>query len=694
MKKNYISQFYSGFLCMLFCFLPLSGFSAEANALNSVNMDYNSSYSLNFLSGISANSVLSYFNNTTANFGPRLENGSFIQATSNNTFFGCSDIVMPTLRIEGNSIVASGMPYGYGDQVQFLWAENVNGRIEARTSWTTDPAELTFYPSSAGNYRLCALKVGCSERSMRETPDIHYDAPCGTLTGVYIYDQTTDTRAYGPIVDGENITITDLPTNYYIVAETSGNIGSVNLTVNGESKLETIVPYTFPGGAQDGYNWNGGLGEHHVTVSAYKGNNTYSELCGTITLNFEIVVECNLTVDADDEEICEGEEVTLTANASGEATCETCEDYGSYPVGTKIYKVSDSDPTCSIFDGSGAGIIFQCNNSNHYDVWKAGNDLYYLEFPNQTAKIIGTVYRGNYTGELEIDYYDFKENASSNWTARCYENNLGEFDNYHYNGTLKVNGGNTYSIYNSGDSAYANIGYGTSNDGNGYGIGAWPRGSIGNCSEMFGNFDLVCEVAEEQSEIQYLWSNGETTQSITVSPDETTTYTVTVKDCADCEAEKDVTVTVNEIPEVTVDDIDICEGETGTLTATGTDGVTYLWNTGDDTTSIEVTEAGDYTVTVTTADGCEAMATATVTVNDPRSGTMTADATPICLDADSVQISATYNGDGNVPDGYVQLFVLTAGDDLVISGLDANPVFSISEAGKYTIHSLVVPEGF
>ncbi|HZW63245.1 MAG TPA: T9SS type A sorting domain-containing protein [Flavobacteriaceae bacterium] len=100
---------------------------------------------------------------------------------------------------------------------------------------------------------------------------------------------------------------------------------------------------------------------------------------------------------------------------------------------------------------------------------------------------------------------------------------------------------------------------------------------------------------------EILWSTGETTSSITVSPQVTTTYTV-VATYNGCSSEDSVTVFVNQsIPfEVNAgDDVEICEGDTVLLTAT--EGDTYLWSTGETTQSIEVSPLvfTIYTVTVT-----------------------------------------------------------------------------------------------
>src|SRR5205085_12087734 len=87
--------------------------------------------------------------------------------------------------------------------------------------------------------------------------------------------------------------------------------------------------------------------------------------------------------------------------------------------------------------------------------------------------------------------------------------------------------------------------------------------------------------------VTYLWSNGATTQSITVSPSIATAYSVTVTTPEGCTASASGTVTINPLPTVAVNSGAICAGGSITLTATGTTG-TYLWSNGATTQSITV----------------------------------------------------------------------------------------------------------
>ncbi|MBO6880221.1 Ig-like domain-containing protein [Winogradskyella sp.] len=112
----------------------------------------------------------------------------------------------------------------------------------------------------------------------------------------------------------------------------------------------------------------------------------------------------------------------------------------------------------------------------------------------------------------------------------------------------------------------------------------------------------------------YLWSTGETTATIDVSPTSDTTYTVEVTN-NNCTSTDDVTVFVNNAPDITVsDDIVIVEGESTTLTANGGDN--YTWSTGETTPFINVTPTATTTYSVTSlgVNGCSTTVEVTVTV--------------------------------------------------------------------------------
>ena len=114
----------------------------------------------------------------------------------------------------------------------------------------------------------------------------------------------------------------------------------------------------------------------------------------------------------------------------------------------------------------------------------------------------------------------------------------------------------------------------------------------------------------------YVWSNGENTPAITVSPTSTTTFTVTGTDSNGCTNTASQLITVNALPTVEISGtLTYCAGATTTLTATA--GLSsYLWSTGETTQSINVT-AGSYTVTGTDSNGCTATSSPAIVTEIP-----------------------------------------------------------------------------
>ncbi|MCE3280595.1 MAG: hypothetical protein K0S44_2786 [Bacteroidetes bacterium] len=139
----------------------------------------------------------------------------------------------------------------------------------------------------------------------------------------------------------------------------------------------------------------------------------------------------------------------------------------------------------------------------------------------------------------------------------------------------------------------------------------------------------------------YSWApGGATTQSITVSPASTTTYTVSYT-LTGCTTTSTGTVTVNPVPTVTSTSQTICAGTNATITATPSiAGGTFSWTPGGATTAaITVSPASTTTYTVTyTLTGCSATGTGTVTVNP--SPTVSSTSQTICAGSSAI-ITAT-----------------------------------------------------
>lgn len=104
---------------------------------------------------------------------------------------------------------------------------------------------------------------------------------------------------------------------------------------------------------------------------------------------------------------------------------------------------------------------------------------------------------------------------------------------------------------------------------------------------------------------EYLWSNGETTQSI--STDVPGNYAVTVTNAGGCTGVSETyTVIVHPLPVVDLGDAIIFLDGADTVLTAGGDDLTYLWSTGETESSIFVSADGIYSVTVTDLNGCTA----------------------------------------------------------------------------------------
>jgi gliding motility-associated-like protein len=139
----------------------------------------------------------------------------------------------------------------------------------------------------------------------------------------------------------------------------------------------------------------------------------------------------------------------------------------------------------------------------------------------------------------------------------------------------------------------------------------------------------------------YLWSpGGQVTQTISVTPASTTTYSVTYT-LLGCPVTNTVAVSVNTVPTVTVNSATICFGQNATLTATPSIfGGTYLWSAGAQTNQ-NITESPTTTTTYSVSYsllGCSSNASGQISVN--QIPTVLANAATICA-GQSATLTAT-----------------------------------------------------
>ena len=161
----------------------------------------------------------------------------------------------------------------------------------------------------------------------------------------------------------------------------------------------------------------------------------------------------------------------------------------------------------------------------------------------------------------------------------------------------------------------------------------------------------------------YSWSNGQTGNSITVTPATTTTYTVTATtpNASACVATASAVITVNQLPEVTITPsaTQICRYDSLTLSATEVEGYNYNWtgiNATTATVALVPSATGNYNLTVTDANGCvKEFTSATVTVrpayniNDTLS--VCEAMLPVTWDAQTLSAAGNYDQTWNIAYG-------------------------------------------
>ncbi len=183
--------------------------------------------------------------------------------------------------------------------------------------------------------------------------------------------------------------------------------------------------------------------------------------------------------------------------------------------------------------------------------------------------------------------------------------------------------------------------------------------------------------------LDYEWSTGATTQSITESPTAQTAYTVTVTDPANgCSASSSATIFVVTLTVDAGQDESICTGSSASLTATPNGsfpGLSYIWSNGNTNSNISVSPSSsptNYTVTVTVA-GCNSASDVVQVTLEPL---------PVITVTNTIPVSCT-----GVNDGVVTFTVNSTHFDYVITS-SISPI-SGSVNGTNTATVPGIPQG-
>ena len=143
----------------------------------------------------------------------------------------------------------------------------------------------------------------------------------------------------------------------------------------------------------------------------------------------------------------------------------------------------------------------------------------------------------------------------------------------------------------------------------------------------------------------YLWSNGDNTQSITVTA--AGTYSITVSNSSGCTANTSITLNISPAINLTTSSTGTScfgynDGTANVVASGGTSPFTFLWSTGDTTQSITNVYASYYQITVTDAAGCSE--STSVLVNQPNKVVVGANTSQTICIGDTAHITAAATG--------------------------------------------------
>lgn len=193
----------------------------------------------------------------------------------------------------------------------------------------------------------------------------------------------------------------------------------------------------------------------------------------------------------------------------------------------------------------------------------------------------------------------------------------------------------------------------------------------------------------------YAWSNGGTTQTISVTT--SGTYSCTVTKSNGCVATSNaITVTVNPTPTTPTisagGPVSFCNGGSVVLTSSQSTGI--MWSDNSTTASIAVNASGSYDVTYTDGNGCTATSAATVvTVNaNPSAPTISANGPTTFCTGDSVLLTSS-QATGNVwsTTATTQSINVLASGSYSVTYTDANGCSATSNTTTVSVSSSPAP---
>jgi hypothetical protein len=547
---------------------------------------------------------------------------------------------------------------------------NTSGSPTSGYAWSNGGTGQQITVTQAGSYTVTVTESGCTAAATNTIPVTVNSAtdsktPSGPLTfcqgGSVTLDAGTGPTAYSwsNSTTGQSITVTQGGT-YTVTVTQNGCTASDSRNVVVNNTTVTVTPdgaTTFcqggdveldAGAGYASYNWSTGATGQTITVTS---GNTYTV---TVSQNNctasdnEVVTVNNTTVSivaSGPLTFCQGGSVTLDAGAgyasyswsngsssqsitvnSGNTYTVTVMQNGCSATDSKVVAVVANSLT-PVITASGSlnlcpGGSVNLDAGAGYDTyaWSSGGSSQSITATTQNTYTI-TVTQGTCSGTaaatVNVGNFPVAVNATpAGPVSGCVGDNITldagtGFDSYAWSNsastqTTSVTTSNTYIVTV------------TQNFCNGYDTVEVTFNVIPVVTVTPGGTQNICQGGSVTFDAgagfdAYNWSNGDNTQTSTVS--QAGGYSVTVTDNG-CTATDNVSVSISSAISVSITPagpVNICPGGTVALDA-GSGFDSYIWNTTDNTQSITVSSQGDYYVTATQG-ACSGVDTVTVTVS-------------------------------------------------------------------------------
>lgn len=586
--------------------------------------------------------------------------------TVTGTASGCSDTAISTVTVNALPVLMVNSPSICPGQTATVTASGAS-----TYSWNTGAtsASITDNPASTTTYSVTGTTSGCSSTvttsiTVGSSILISVNSP-NICTGqsVTLTADNASVYTWSNGDTGSSTTVSPANTTSYTVVGTNGScsgsaistvtVNSVpSVSVNSVTICNGQTATLTPDGATT-YSWNNGSSFNPLSVSP--ASTTYYTVTGTTsgcsdTAIAIVTVNTAPTVNVNSPTICEGQNAVLNANGADTYSWNTGSASSSLtiaPAATTSYTVTGTTAGCtdivistvtvnslpvvavnSVTICEGQSATLTANGATDYS-WDSGSTSNPLTV-SPTSTTSYTV-EGTTTGCSNSAIATVTVNPLPVLTVNSPSVCSGQ------SAIITASGATTYSWSNGAATASITESPATTTT---YSVTGTSMGcsstvattiTVGSSILMNVNSPAICSgqpailVADNAS--SYTWSTGDTGNTITVIPVGSSSYTVTGTN-GTCSGTAIAIVTVNSIPDVTVNAITICEGQPATLTANGA--TLYEWNTGDSSGQITVSPMSttNYTATGSTS-GCSDTAIAVVTVNPLPA--VTVDSQTVCL---------------------------------------------------------------